>query len=87
MLSLSTVIAAIGTMMTYPYLETAVANAIDDENRAKIFALLQVLILIVISPSGIIGGWAYGIDPRIPFLLVAGAFVISIPLMLLYGKR
>ena len=86
-LSLSTVIAAIGTMMTYPYLETAVANAIDDENRAKIFALLQVLILIVISPSGIIGGWAYGIDPRIPFLLVAGAFVISIPLMLLYGKK
>ncbi|QOT09677.1 MFS transporter [Paenibacillus sp. JNUCC32] len=86
-LSLSTVIAAFGTMMTYPYLETAVANAIDDENRAKIFALLQVLILIVISPSGIIGGWAYGIDPRIPFLLVAGAFVISIPLMLLYSNK
>ncbi|NUU79365.1 MFS transporter [Paenibacillus xylanilyticus] len=86
-LSVSTIIAAIGTMMTYPYLETAVANAIDDENRAKIFALLQVLILIVISPSGIIGGWAYGIDPRIPFLLVAGAFAISIPLMLFYAKQ
>lgn len=86
-LSISTIVAAIGTMMTYPYLETAVANAIDDDNRAKIFALLQVLILIVISPSGVIGGWAYGIDPRIPFLLVAGAFVISIPLMMVYTKK
>ncbi|SDX59540.1 MFS/sugar transport protein [Paenibacillus sp. PDC88] len=87
LLSVSTIVAAIGTMMTYPYLETAVANAIDDENRAKIFALLQVLILIVISPSGVIGGWAYGIDPRIPFLLVAGAFAISIPLMMVYTKK
>ncbi|SFS53103.1 MFS transporter [Paenibacillus sp. 453mf] len=86
-LSISTIVAAIGTMMTYPYLETAVANAIDDDNRAKIFALLQVLILIVISPSGVIGGWTYGIDPRIPFLLVAGAFVISIPLMMVYTKK
>lgn len=58
-LSLSTILAAVGTMMTYPYLETAVANAIDDENRAKVFALLSVLILICISPSGIIGGWTY----------------------------
>ncbi|OOC63888.1 MFS transporter [Paenibacillus ihbetae] len=86
-LSVSTIIAAVGTMMTYPYLETAVANAIDDDNRAKIFALLQVLILIVITPSGVIGGWAYGIDPRIPFLLVAGAFAVSIPLMMLYAKK
>lgn len=87
MLSLSTILAAIGTMMTYPYLETAVANAIDDENRAKVFALLSVLILVCISPSGIIGGWTYGIDPRIPFLLVAAAFAISIPLMLAYGRK
>ncbi|NMO94458.1 MFS transporter [Paenibacillus lemnae] len=87
LLSLSTVIAAVGTMMTYPYLETAVANAIDDENRAKVFALLSVLILLFISPSGVIGGWTYGIDPRLPFLLVGGACAVSIPLMAAYGRR
>ncbi|TMY77347.1 MFS transporter, partial [Klebsiella pneumoniae] len=49
----STVLAAGATMITAPYLEAAVANAIDDEQRAKMFALLSVLVLLVVSPSGI----------------------------------
>lgn len=83
-LIVSTVLAAAGTMMTYPYLEAAVANAIDDENRASIFAMLSVLILLVVSPSGIIGGWAYRLDPSLPFLLIILSFAASIALLVLY---
>jgi DHA1 family tetracycline resistance protein-like MFS transporter len=86
-LSVSTILAAVGTMMTYPYLEAAVANAIDDDNRASVFAILSVLILLFISPSGIIGGWAYAWDPRIPFVLIVLSFAASMGLMAAYRRR
>lgn len=83
----STILAAVGTIMTYPYLEAAVANAIDDENRAGVFAILSVLVLLVISPSGIIGGWAYSLDPTLPFLLIILSFAASMALLALYKRE
>ncbi|CAM3790159.1 MFS transporter [Marinicrinis lubricantis] len=79
--SVSTILAAVGTMISAPYLETVVANAIDDDQRAKIFSILSVLLLLVITPSGIIGGWAYKVDPRLPFWLMIAAFAASILLL------
>jgi len=77
----STILAAAGSIVATPYLEAAVANAIDDEQRAKMFSILQVLVLLFIFPAGIIGGWTYMIDPRLPFILIIAAFAISIVLM------
>lgn len=67
---LCTIFSAAGLLLSNPYLETAVANAIADHERAKMLSILQVLVLIFISPAGIIGGLTYRIDPRIPFLLI-----------------
>jgi DHA1 family tetracycline resistance protein-like MFS transporter len=86
-LILSTILTAVGFVVVGPILESVVANVIDDEHRAKIFAVLSVLILAFISPAGIIGGWAFHFDPRIPFLLVAAAFFLSIILMRIYMKK
>lgn len=83
----STVLAAAATMVTAPYLEAAVANAIDDERRAKMFAVLSVLVLLAVSPSGIIGGWAYSLDPQLPIWLVTGAFALSLPLLAAGGRH
>lgn len=83
----STMLAAAGSIVANPYLEAAVANAIDDENRAKIFSILTVFILVFTSPSGIIGGWTYTIDPRIPFALVILAFAAGIALMGAFVKQ
>ncbi|MFE5318119.1 MFS transporter [Paenibacillus sp. NPDC056579] len=86
-IGLSTILAAVGLMISSPYLEAAVQNAIDDEKRAKMFSMLSVLILLLTSPAGIIGGWAYNLDPRIPVWLVSGAFAGSAILMLLHLRR
>lgn len=83
----STVLSAGATMITAPYLEAAVANAIDDERRAKMFAILSVLVLLAVSPSGIIGGWAYSLNKTLPIWLVTGAFVLSIPLLIATETR
>lgn len=84
---ISTILAAAGAIIANPYLEAAVANAIDDENRAKIFSILTVFILICISPTGVIGGWTYTIDPRLPFMLVTLAFIGGMALMAAFVKQ
>lgn len=84
--TVSTILAAVGTIVVSPYLESAVANSISDENRAKSFSILTVLILLFTSPSGIIGGFTYSIDPKIPFILVMAAFMISILLLFIFVR-
>ncbi|SET15700.1 MFS transporter [Paenibacillus sp. NFR01] len=86
-IGLSTILAAVGLMISSPYLEAAVQNAIDDDKRAKVFSMLSVLILLFTAPAGIIGGWAYKLDPRIPLWLVTVAFAVSYLLLYLYRKR
>ncbi len=85
--ALNTVIAAVGMMISSPYLEAAVANAIDDNKRAKIFSMLSVLILLITSPAGIIGGWAYTFDPRIPIWLMIIAFALACVLTVRYERH
>lgn len=75
---ISTVLAAVGTIIANPYVESVVANAIEDEHRATMLSVLNVLILACTSPAGIIGGWSYSIDPRISMWLVVGTFVLSV---------
>ncbi|WP_342566006.1 MFS transporter [Paenibacillus sp. FSL R7-0345] len=86
-LGLSTILAAVGLMISSPYLEAAVQNAIDDDKRAKVFSMLSVLILLFTAPAGIIGGWAYKLDPRIPLWLVTAAFVLSYVMLYVYRRR
>lgn len=82
-----TILFAIGSIITYPYLEASVANAIQDEERAKVFSILSVMILIFVSPSGVIGGWSFTINPRLPFILIVIAFVASALLMVAFIRK
>lgn len=83
----STILAAIGTIIANPYVESVVANAIDDEHRATMLSVLNVLILAFTSPAGIIGGWTYSIDPRIPLWLVIAVFILCVALVWLAGTK
>jgi len=75
-------LSAAGSIIASPYLEAIVQNTIDDDQRAKMFSILQVLILLFISPSGLIGGWAYTINPRLPFILIILSFAAGIALII-----
>lgn len=85
--TISTIMTAIGSMLANPYLEATMANSIADDDRAKILAILTVLILVFVSPSGIVGGWTYTINPRIPFLLIALAFLMNISLTIAFIRE
>lgn len=83
----ATMLSAGGNIITNPYLESSVANLISDENRAKSLAILTVILLVFISPAGIIGGLAYSVNPKIPFILITLAFLINEGLLLLFKRR
>lgn len=82
-----TILSASGNIIANPYLESAIANLISDENRAKSLAILTVLLLIFISPAGIIGGWTYSINPKIPFILITFAFLMNEWLLLVFKRE
>ncbi|WP_237389707.1 MFS transporter [Bacillus sp. USDA818B3_A] len=77
----STILSSTGLLLSTPYLEAAVANVMEDDSRANVSSILQVILLLFISPAGIIGGITYRVDPRIPFLLTLAAMLISIILL------
>ncbi|WP_308638763.1 MFS transporter [Paenibacillus silvisoli] len=83
----STVMMAIGGLLASPYLESSIQNAIDDHNRAKIFSILGVLILVFTFPAGLIGGWTYGINAKIPLVFIVLSFAISAVMMIGYARR
>jgi len=82
-----TMLAAAGNIIAAPYLEASVANLIEDETRAKTMAILTVLILIFISPAGIIGGWTYSINPKIPFIIISAALLTNALLIFYLEER
>ncbi|MBP3951603.1 MFS transporter [Bacillus suaedae] len=86
-IGISTILLAAGLLFANPYLETAVANEMEDDNRANMFSILQVVVLLFISPAGIIGGITYNIDPKIPFLLMIIALFLSAILILINRKN
>jgi Na+/melibiose symporter-like transporter len=84
---ISTVLYTAGSIIAMPYLEASLANTIEDDKRASVISILAVFMLLFISPSGIIGGWTYEMDPRIPFALMTLSFITSIGLMTVYIIR
>jgi DHA1 family tetracycline resistance protein-like MFS transporter len=76
-----TILSAAGSFIASPYLEAVVQNVMEDDHRAKMFSILQVLILLFISPAGIIGGWTYTINPKLPFVLIILSFLAGIVLL------
>jgi Na+/melibiose symporter-like transporter len=77
----ATIIGATGMAMIYPFVESLVANSINDEDRAKIMAILYVIVLGFSAPFGYIGGLLSAISPRLPFVLIMVTFSINLILL------
>lgn len=70
-------------VLIYPFVESLVANSINDKDRAKVMSILYVLVLGFTTPFGYIGGVLSSVSPRIPFVLIMVTFGISIMLLLI----
>jgi len=86
-IAVASILSATGTVLANPFLETMTANVIRDEERAKFLSVLTVLILLFTWPAGILGGLAYAVNPRLTFVLVAGALVTGGVILLALQRR
>lgn len=82
MVSVSTVIEAVGTALAVPFFETLLFRVIDPNERARVLSVANVLMLAVATPFGWIAGVLSEIRPVLPFvllgvLLFAGVAVLS----------
>jgi MFS family permease len=77
---LSTVIGALGAAVTGPLSSALIANSVPAHDRAKVMSLFYALVQAACSPFGYIGGLLAARSERLPFVLVAAAFVPAIAL-------
>ena len=77
MVVFSTITGAVGMAIVYPFVQSILANAIDDENRAKIMSILFAILLAISAPFGYIGGLLSSISEKLPFVLNSITFIIS----------
>ncbi|WP_026485781.1 MFS transporter [Caldanaerobius polysaccharolyticus] len=70
MLTLTTLISAIGFAIMGPNLETCWANSIDDKKRANVISYSSIFITAISIPAGAIGGYIYTLEPIMLFILI-----------------
>ena len=81
LLILSAILIALGTGISAPRIDALVANTIVNEDRSIVNAIMSVVILILSTPFGYIGGVLSGINPRLPFLLTLTIFLVCLLLL------
>ena len=86
MIILSTALAAYGIAVSFPFIESLLANSIDDNERAKIMSILYVILYGITAPFGYIGGVLSSISEELPFVLMTLVFIISLFLVEVLSK-
>ncbi len=69
-LILSTVLDALALAFIKPWTDTLVYKAVEDEDRAGIMAVINLLVVLLSTPFGWLGGLLSGLNPAYPFLMV-----------------
>jgi MFS family permease len=85
LLLLSVLIDALSTAIFLPLMDSLVIISIDKAERARINAILAVVVITLTSPFGWIAGQLSEINRTLPFVLNMGLFVIGGVLVFLVG--
>ena len=77
-LIISTVFMAFGTAISFPLVESILANAIGDRERAKTMSILHVMLFAITAPFGYIGGLLASVSEELPFVMMGIIFLVCI---------
>ncbi|MBN1667288.1 MAG: hypothetical protein JW862_09365, partial [Anaerolineales bacterium] len=75
-----------GFALFSPLMESLIVVSIAAAERARINAILAVIVIVLSSPFGWIAGQLSSIDRVLPFALNLGLFVIGAGLVFLAGR-
>jgi len=78
LLIVSAAFVALGTGVATPRIEAMYANTLVNEDRSLTNAVMAVIILVLSTPFGYIGGVLSGIGAHLPFLLIIAIFLLCL---------
>ena len=78
---------ALGIAITTPRVDALFANSTKNEDRSVTYSVMYVLLLIVSTPFGYIGGLLSEIDTRLPFLLTFVLLLCALLILLFSMKK
>ncbi len=84
LLILSTVLSASGSVVTGMLVDTSLANAVPDMERAQLLSLVTLLTVTLSAPLMWLGGILSGmpdLGPRLPMAVIAALFVVCLALL------
>ena len=81
LLAVSAIFIALGTSIATPRIEALVANTIEDNDRSVSNAVMAIIMLLLSTPFGYIGGVLAEVDTRLPFLLTLALFLVCLLLL------
>ncbi|MBN2392799.1 MAG: MFS transporter [Anaerolineae bacterium] len=87
LLVISVALEGVGAALVNPMLESLLATAMESHERARISAIVYVILIAFTSPFGWIAGQLSTIDRALPFAMNMGLFVIGAGLVWLIGRR
>ncbi|NLV91601.1 MAG: MFS transporter [Firmicutes bacterium] len=76
-LLVSMVLEACSLVLIQPFMDSLVARSVDARERARIMALLNVVVISLTSPFGWLAGLMAEADQRLPFMMNIGLFVLG----------
>ena len=71
------VLEACSLVLIQPFMDSLVARSVDARERARIMALLNVVVISLTSPFGWLAGLMAEADQRLPFMMNIGLFVLG----------
>jgi MFS family permease len=82
----SVVLEAVASALVSPMTESLMTLSMESNERARVSAMVYVVLIVVISPFGWIAGQLSAMDRSLPFALNTGLFAIGMLLVWLIGR-
>ncbi len=77
LLLIATLLEACGAAFVNPFMDAMVATAVNPAERARIMAILYVVVIVFTTPFGWIGGRLSELNRSLPFVLNLGMFAVA----------
>jgi Na+/melibiose symporter-like transporter len=81
----SVILEAVASALVSPMTESLLALSMESKERARISAMVSVVLIMIISPFGWIAGQLSALDRSLPFALNTGLFALGIVVVWLIG--
>ena len=82
----SVILTSAGTAVAQPFIDGISHASIDNNKRANMTGILMLTVLVTSAPFGLIGGWLYGLNARLPFAAGSALFAVCLVLLLVFYR-